>query len=110
MMMFVCLYSLFQQRGIHKNRQFNLLLILLYRVHLKQNKYPVLFLSSGPTKRYVPYKDWRCTAFQRGISFAKAEGLLVGTSLFIKKIISLSFNVFICMQLQEFHVAVLRLF
>ena len=83
MMMFVCLYSLFQQRGIHKNRQFNLLLILLYRVHLKQNKYPVLFLSSGPTKRYVPYKDWRCTAFQRGISFAKAEGLLVGTSLFI---------------------------
>ena len=54
-------------------------LILLYRVHLKQNKYPVLFLSNGPTKRYTPYKDWRCTAFQNGISFAKAEGLLVST-------------------------------
>lgn len=45
-------------------------------VQLKQNKYPVLLLSNGPTKRYTPYKDWRCTSFQNGINFAKAEGIL----------------------------------
>nr|KAG5706623.1 hypothetical protein BaRGS_005693 [Batillaria attramentaria] len=45
-------------------------------VQLKQNKYPVLLLSNGPTKRYTPYKDWRCTSFEHGINFAKAEGLL----------------------------------
>ncbi|KAK7094777.1 putative glycerophosphocholine phosphodiesterase GPCPD1 homolog 2 isoform X2 [Littorina saxatilis] len=45
-------------------------------VNLKQNKYPVLFLTNGPTQRYTPYSDWRCTTFQHGISFAKAEGLL----------------------------------
>lgn len=53
-----------------KCRQSSLRLILLYRVRLKQNKYSVLFLSNGPTKRYTPYKDWRCTTFQNGISFA----------------------------------------
>ncbi|KAL8602133.1 hypothetical protein ACOMHN_007402 [Nucella lapillus] len=45
-------------------------------VRLKQNKYPILFLSNGPTQRYTPYKDWRCASFQHGINFAKAEGLL----------------------------------
>ncbi|PVD33152.1 hypothetical protein C0Q70_08601 [Pomacea canaliculata] len=45
-------------------------------LQMKQNKYPVLFLSNGPTVRYTPYCNWRCKTFNHGISFAMAEGLL----------------------------------
>ncbi|KAK6195505.1 hypothetical protein SNE40_000920 [Patella caerulea] len=47
--------------------------ILLQR---KQNKYPVLFLSNGPTKRYTPYLDARTRGYDVAMYFALCEGLL----------------------------------
>lgn len=44
---------------------------------MKQNKYPVLFLSNGPTVKYSPYTDFRAREFDAGIKFALAYGLLV---------------------------------
>ncbi|XP_067662543.1 putative glycerophosphocholine phosphodiesterase GPCPD1 homolog 2 [Haliotis asinina] len=45
-------------------------------LQMKQNKYPVLFLSNGPTLKYSPYTDYRAREFDAGIKFALAYGLL----------------------------------
>ncbi|ESO83899.1 hypothetical protein LOTGIDRAFT_132728 [Lottia gigantea] len=47
--------------------------ILLQR---KQNKYPVLFLSNGPTQRYKPYMDIRAQGYDNAMYFALSEGFL----------------------------------
>ncbi|XP_014784314.1 glycerophosphocholine phosphodiesterase GPCPD1 isoform X1 [Octopus bimaculoides] len=44
-------------------------------LHLKQNKYPVLFLTQGINSHWVSYKDARCHTTSTAISFAKAESL-----------------------------------
>ncbi|XP_041368483.1 putative glycerophosphocholine phosphodiesterase GPCPD1 homolog 2 isoform X2 [Gigantopelta aegis] len=44
-------------------------------LQLKQNFYPVLFLSNGPTS-HKTYTDFRAKTFQAAISFAVSEGIL----------------------------------
>ena len=44
---------------------------------LKQNKFPVLFLTNGVTKQWTPYLDPRCKGTQISTTFAKAEKLMV---------------------------------
>ena len=44
---------------------------------LKQNKYPVLFLTNGVTKQWTPYLDLRSKCTQISTTFAKAEKLMV---------------------------------
>jgi len=45
------------------------------RLRLKQNKFPVLFLTTGKTAKWVPYKDFRCKNTKISINYAKSEGL-----------------------------------
>ena len=40
----------------------------------KQSKFPVLFLTNGKTKRWIPYKDYRCKNTQISINYARSEG------------------------------------
>uniref|UniRef100_A0AC35UHU5 Glycerophosphocholine phosphodiesterase GPCPD1 n=1 Tax=Rhabditophanes sp. KR3021 TaxID=114890 RepID=A0AC35UHU5_9BILA len=42
----------------------------------KQNKYPVLLLCVGETKRYLPFKDIRQGTSEMAINFAKASKIL----------------------------------
>lgn len=42
---------------------------------MKQNKFPVLFLTNGVTSKWVPYKDVRCKNTQRSFNYARAEFL-----------------------------------
>lgn len=42
---------------------------------MKQNKFPVLFLTNGVTNKWVPYKDARCKNTHRSFNFARAEAL-----------------------------------
>jgi hypothetical protein len=44
---------------------------------LKQNKFPVLFLTNGITKEWTPYLDLRSKGTQISTTFAKAEKLMV---------------------------------
>lgn len=37
---------------------------------MKQNKYPVLFLSVGYSKRYVAYRDERSSSGEKSVNFA----------------------------------------
>lgn len=46
------------------------------RIGQKQNRYPVLFLILGPTKRYPPYVDKRTTNTRLSVNFALAEQIL----------------------------------
>lgn len=48
---------------------------LCIMLQMKQNQFPVMFLTQGETERWPPYKDLRTQAVETGISFAKAEGL-----------------------------------
>lgn len=44
---------------------------------MKQNKFPVLFLTNGITNKWKPYKDFRCKNTQKSLSYARAEHLHV---------------------------------
>lgn len=44
---------------------------------MKQNKFPVLFLTNGITNKWKPYKDARCKNTQVSLNYAKAECLHV---------------------------------
>lgn len=46
-----------------------------YRLRMKQNKFPVLFLTTGITARWIPYKDFRCKNTKISVNFAKSEGI-----------------------------------
>lgn len=48
---------------------------LCIMLHLKQNKFPVMFLTQGKTEKWPPFKDPRTQTVETGISFTKAEGL-----------------------------------
>lgn len=45
-------------------------------IRLKQNKYPVLFLTQGQTKRFPSYLDPRTSSIPMAIYFAKSAGIL----------------------------------
>ncbi|KFD65463.1 hypothetical protein M514_03854 [Trichuris suis] len=45
-------------------------------IQLKQNKYPVLFLTQGDSKRYERYADVRMQSSRIAIHFARSNGLL----------------------------------
>lgn len=55
-------------------------------LRLKQNKYPVLFLTNGETKFYKPYKDPRCKSVQKAIHVSKITDLL-GVDVFSEVLI-----------------------
>jgi len=44
---------------------------------MKQNLYPVLFLTQGVTDRYPPYADLRCKTIQAAVYHAKCHDFLV---------------------------------
>uniref|UniRef100_A0A3Q2PXB9 Glycerophosphocholine phosphodiesterase 1 n=1 Tax=Fundulus heteroclitus TaxID=8078 RepID=A0A3Q2PXB9_FUNHE len=45
-------------------------------VRLKQNKYPILFLTQGISKKYPELMDIRCQTTQIAVSFAQSENIL----------------------------------
>lgn len=48
-----------------------------YRLHLKQPRYPVLYLTCGINDLWPVYRDVRQRTFTSSIAFAKSEWLLV---------------------------------
>lgn len=44
---------------------------------MKQNRYPVLFLTQGVTERYPSYDDPRCHTIQNAVYFSTSHDLLV---------------------------------
>lgn len=46
-----------------------------FRLQLKQNKYPVLFLTQGETKKYSPFKDQRNRSIKMAVWFALSMNL-----------------------------------
>lgn len=49
--------------------------LLCSMLRVKQNKFPVLFLTTGKTEKWIPYKDFRCKNTKISINYAKSEGL-----------------------------------
>lgn len=49
--------------------------LLCSMLRIKQNKFPVLFLTTGKTEKWIPYKDSRCKNTKISINYAKSEGL-----------------------------------
>lgn len=45
-------------------------------VRLKQNKYPILFLTQGVSEKYPELMDVRCQTTQIAVSFAQSENIL----------------------------------
>lgn len=45
-------------------------------LRMKQNKYPVMFLTQGKTVRYPNYRDPRCLSISAGVQFAICLELL----------------------------------
>lgn len=45
-------------------------------LRLKQNIYPVMFLSQGITERYAPFHDPRCDTIETAVFHANSNGLL----------------------------------
>ncbi|XP_023024329.2 glycerophosphocholine phosphodiesterase GPCPD1 [Leptinotarsa decemlineata] len=45
-------------------------------IRLKQNKYPVMFLTVGESKTYQQYKDPRCWSINSAVQFAKMSEIL----------------------------------
>lgn len=44
---------------------------------MKQNRYPVMFLTQGVTARYPPYADPRCHTIQTAVYHSSCHDLLV---------------------------------
>lgn len=55
----------------------------VFRARLKQNKYPVMFLTHGVTKKYPPFSDPRMWNVENAINFANSEDLLVIGNYFL---------------------------
>lgn len=49
--------------------------LLCSMLRIKQNKFPVLFLTNGKTEKWIPYKDFRCKNTKISINYAKSEGV-----------------------------------
>lgn len=52
---------------------------IMYRARFKQNKYPVMFLTQGVTKKYPEYLDARTKNIEAAINFANSADLLVSS-------------------------------
>lgn len=50
------------------------------RVRLKQNKYPLLFLTQGQTDKYPPYLDTRTSSIPMAAYFGLNMDILVSHS------------------------------
>lgn len=57
-------------------------ILICLRIRLKQNKYPVMFLTQGVTSKYPPYHDQRCQGVPMAVHFAVSLGILVITLQF----------------------------
>ena len=58
-------------------------LVVSFRLKLKQNRYPVLFLTQGVTSRYAPFIDDRANSSEIAVNFAAANKILVRSSTYI---------------------------
>lgn len=61
------------------NRLISFLAYVPYRLRMKQNKYPVMFLTQGVTMKYEDYFDPRTHSIPMGVHFALSIGILVST-------------------------------
>lgn len=52
--------------------------LVFSRIRLKQNKYPVMFLTQGVTEKYPMYNDPICQTIPMAIHFAVSANILVG--------------------------------
>ena len=43
---------------------------------MKQNRYPLVFLTQGQTKKWLPFKDHRAQTVQMGAYFVLSMGIL----------------------------------
>lgn len=50
-------------------------------LRLKQNQYPVLFLTQGETDQWPPYRDARTCSLQAALLFARSAQILVSGSM-----------------------------
>lgn len=55
--------------------------VICLRIRLKQNKYPVMFLTQGVTSKWPPYHDLRCQGVPMAVHFAVSSGILVITDI-----------------------------
>lgn len=44
---------------------------------MKQNRYPILFLTQGVTSRYPPLADPRCHTIENAVHHSSSHGFLV---------------------------------
>uniref|UniRef100_A0A1I7WBN8 ANF_receptor domain-containing protein n=1 Tax=Heterorhabditis bacteriophora TaxID=37862 RepID=A0A1I7WBN8_HETBA len=51
--------------------------ILISRIAMKQNKYPVLFLCVGETQRYTRFQDQRSSTSLTAVNFAAGADIMV---------------------------------
>lgn len=49
---------------------------ICFALRMKQNKFPVLFLTQGETEKYPPYKDPRCWNIKAAVNFCKMAEIL----------------------------------
>lgn len=61
--------------------QFVFFLFVFLRIRLKQNRYPVMFLTQGITDKYPAYHDPRCQNVPVAVNFAVNMDILVGLML-----------------------------
>ena len=50
---------------------------IVFRLKVKQNKLPVLFLSMGTTQKYIPFLDKRSSTTKLAVMYAYSTKLLV---------------------------------
>ncbi|KAA0190685.1 hypothetical protein HAZT_HAZT006894, partial [Hyalella azteca] len=46
-------------------------------LRLKQNRYPVLFLTQGITELWPPYDDYRCQNIRQAVLYATSADILL---------------------------------
>lgn len=56
--------------------------LVFSRIRLKQNKYPVMFLTQGVTEKYPMYNDPICQTIPMAIHFAVSANILVSALVF----------------------------
>lgn len=55
----------------------SLINFFFFRLKMKQNRYPVLFLTQGVTTRYPSYDDPRCHTIKTAVYHSSCHDLLV---------------------------------
>jgi len=62
---------------------------------MKQNRYPILFLTQGVTVRYPAYADPRCHSIQNAVYHATCHDLLVNVLMLFSTYKSYLYNIHI---------------